>query len=123
MIPLQPMERTRVKQVVPATHREYHTKADKPHCSLCRTPCRSRWMFPEGTVACGEPMLEQIFPTSTTVCGGPTLEQTEGLQPVGRADTGAGEQHVEKGAAERICYRLTTTPHSPSPCAAWGGVR
>lgn len=60
-------------------------------------------MFPEGAVACRGPMLAQIFLTSTAACGGPTLVQTEGLQPAGRSDIGAGEQHAKEEAAERSC--------------------
>lgn len=57
-------------------------------------------MFPEGAVACGGPILAQIFLTSTAACGGPTLEQTEGLQPAGRTDIGAGEQQAKANAQE-----------------------
>ena len=41
-------------------------------------------------------MQEQVYP--------------EGLQPIGRAHTGAGEQREEEGAAETNCYGLTATP-------------
>ena len=45
-IPLQPVGRTMVEQVF--------------HCSLWTGPHQCRQIFPEGTIACGEPMLEQI---------------------------------------------------------------
>lgn len=65
-------------------------------------------MFPKGTTACGEPSMEKIY--------------LEGLQPIERshAETG-GKCEVEEGAAERNCYGLITTPHSPSPCVTWTG--
>lgn len=59
-------------------------------CSLWRTPHWSRQIFPEGTGACGQPMLEQ------------------------------GEMREEEGAAERSNYRLTPNPHSPSSCSTQG---
>lgn len=60
-------------------------------------------MLPKGSVTCKEPMLEQIFLTNTAMCGALTLGQTEGLQPMGRINTGAGEQCGEEGEEERSC--------------------
>jgi len=80
-------------------------------------------MFPERTVAYGEPMLEQIFLMTTAASGGPSLEQNEGLQPVESTGTGTGEQHAEEGAAERSCYGVTATPHSTLSWATQARVR
>ena len=50
------------------------------------------------------PMQEKVYP--------------EGLQPVGRPHTGAGEKREEEGAAKRSCYGLTTV--TIPPCTALG---
>lgn len=50
----------------------------------------------EGTVVCGEPMLEHIYP--------------EGLHPVERTHTRSGYKCEEEGTAERNCYELTKSP-------------
>ena len=44
----------------------------------------------------------------------------EGLYPVGRSHTGAGEKCEEQGVAGRSCYGLTSVPHLPA--LLWGEV-
>lgn len=75
MIPLQPMERTTVQQVVLSAHGEDHTRAvNHPAARAGLHAGVGGCLFPEETVACGEATLEQIFLTSTAVCGGLTLK-------------------------------------------------
>lgn len=57
-----------------------------PRCSQWMILHWSRWIFPEGTTAYGEPVLEQIDP--------------EGPQHVERTHIGAGKRCEEEGAAE-----------------------
>lgn len=56
-----------------------------PDCSTLRTPCWSRWLFPEG------------------------------LQAMEENHTKTWERCAEEGAAQRNWYGLNTTCHSPSP--------
>jgi len=66
-------------------------------------------IFLTETAACGEPMLEQSLLTGAAVQRRPILDPVypEGLQPTGRAHTGAGGKGEEE-AAERGCYKLTS---------------
>ena len=47
----------------------------------------------------------------------------EGLKPMDRTHTGTGEKHEEEIAAERSCYGLTATCHSPLHLSGYGGGR
>lgn len=60
--PLQPLETPWWSRYFPAALGEGHAGADIHNAALQRTPCQSRWLFPEGPVAYGEARLEQIFP-------------------------------------------------------------
>ena len=78
-----------------------------PHYSPWRTLWWSKWTFPEGTVACREPTLEQVYP--------------EGLYPVGGTPHQSRGKCEDEGVAERNCYGLTTTTIPHPPCAIRGG--
>lgn len=70
-----------------------------------RSPRWSKWLYPEGTVAHGEPTLEQVYPGR--------------LQPMERTLSGAGPKCEEEGAAESTCYGLTTTAILHPPALLW----
>ncbi|GAB0185873.1 hypothetical protein GRJ2_001052600 [Grus japonensis] len=77
---------------IPAAYGEDHTRADIHTAARGGPPHWSKWVFPEGTVARGQPTQEQVYPEGLQPVEGPTLEQ-------GRS--------VEEGAAEQSCYGLT----------------
>jgi len=74
-----------------------------------RTPRWSRWKVPEGTAACGEPMLKQKFFFSS-------LKDCSRWE---RDHARAGEMCERVEAAERSCAGLTTA--ASAPYAACGG--
>jgi len=91
-------------QILPCSPCKRLQRISYPHCSLCKY----KWLFPEERCSLCKPMQEQVYP--------------EGLQPVRRTHTRAGEKCQEEGAAERSCYGLTTTPIPHACHAAWGWV-
>jgi len=78
-IPLQPVEKTVVKQFVFLEPMEVHGGADsQPPCSPQRTPGQSKWMCPEGScspwrVHTGAGSWQKLQPAE---------EPTQKLQPV-----------------------------------------
>lgn len=56
---LQPVDETTVEIVFPCNPQMSPHWSRYSHYSPPRTPCWSSWIFPEGTVAGGEPMLEE----------------------------------------------------------------
>lgn len=75
-------------------------------CHWNRYPLQSLhwsiWIFPKGTVAHEEPMQEQIFP--------------EGLQPMGRVHTTAGEQCEREGMAKNPVFTGNPMPRYLPAC-------
>lgn len=95
-IPLQPTDRTTEEQI--STLQPLEDPMTKQGN-----------VFPEGTVACRDPMLEQVYP--------------EGLHPVGGTSRQSREKHEGEGVEGRSSYGLTTItiPHPPWTCCGGGG--
>ena len=102
-IPLLSVGETMVEQVFPCSLWRGPCWNRYPHGSPWMTPWWSRWICLEGTVACGEPTLEQVYP--------------EGLQSMRATPCWSREKREEGGVAETKCYELSTTPipHLPVP--------
>ncbi|PKU44049.1 hypothetical protein llap_5647 [Limosa lapponica baueri] len=77
-------------------------------CSRWRGPCQNRVMFPEKTVACGGPTLEQVYP--------------EGLQPVERTNA-VVRKSVRWSGREELLHTDHNSPiaHPPALLGVWAG--
>ncbi|KAK4824540.1 hypothetical protein QYF61_016144 [Mycteria americana] len=150
-IPLQPVEKIMVTEVVLLQPVEDHSGADihlqpmeDPTMEQAADRNRSPWRGPlaeagflERPVADGGPMLEQSVPEglytlkglmleqllkNCSLWKGPTLEKfMKDCIPWEGPYAGAEEQHEQEGAAEMKCYGLITAPIPHLPCAARWG--
>ncbi|GAB0204951.1 zinc finger and BTB domain-containing protein 5 [Grus japonensis] len=119
-----------VEQIVPWQPKEDYSGADI-HSAACGGPhIRAGGnALKEAAAASGEhtpghvfwqklPYWSSLLLKDCTLWRGPIFEQfVKDFIPWEEPHTGAEEQHVEEGAAERNRYGLTTTPipHSPVP--------
>lgn len=87
------------------------------HCSPWRSPHQSRWVFPEGIEAHGEPVLDQVYlkdcsPWRTHIATDLSWRRCPMLE----------QNSLRKDrVAEMNCCELAVMPIPSPPCAAWGG--